>query len=327
MTPVILDTDIGTDIDDTWALAMLLRCPELDLRLVTTATGDTRYRAQIVAGMLAAGGRDDVPIGIGVPTTLFEGVPERPQGRFADRASLEAYAGGVHEDGVGALIDCILGCDEPVTLITIGPMTNIGAALERAPRITERARLVGMLGSVYGMGDVLGDRPNRSKGPVPEYNVICDVPACRAAFRAPWETTITPLDTCGEIVLRGDRYRRVVERDSLLLRAVLDNYEEWHDSWLAAGPPWSDGLEQLDSHFADGGADVPFWRRSSTVLFDTVAVYLGYDESLLNIERLPIELGDDGVTRVADDAPELRVATTWRDRQAFEDHLVERLLR
>ena len=48
--PVILDTDIGLDVDDVWALVFLLRCPELDVKLITTATGDTRYRARLVAG-------------------------------------------------------------------------------------------------------------------------------------------------------------------------------------------------------------------------------------------------------------------------------------
>jgi inosine-uridine nucleoside N-ribohydrolase len=50
--PVILDTDIGGDIDDTWALAMLLRCPELDVRPVVSATGNTEYRAAIIARLL-----------------------------------------------------------------------------------------------------------------------------------------------------------------------------------------------------------------------------------------------------------------------------------
>ena len=50
--PVILDTDIGTDVDDVWALVFLLCCPELDLKLVTTSTGDTEYRARIAAKVL-----------------------------------------------------------------------------------------------------------------------------------------------------------------------------------------------------------------------------------------------------------------------------------
>jgi inosine-uridine nucleoside N-ribohydrolase len=50
--PVILDTDIGGDIDDTWALAMLLKSPELDLKLVVTDTGNTTYRAGVAAKLL-----------------------------------------------------------------------------------------------------------------------------------------------------------------------------------------------------------------------------------------------------------------------------------
>ena len=64
--PVILDTDIGDDIDDTWALVMLLKSPELDLRLVVTDFGDTVYRARLVAKLLQVAGRTDVPIGIGI---------------------------------------------------------------------------------------------------------------------------------------------------------------------------------------------------------------------------------------------------------------------
>ena len=65
--PVILDTDIGGDIDDIWALALLLRCPELDLRLVVSATGDTEYRARLIARMLHIAGRCDIPVGVGLP--------------------------------------------------------------------------------------------------------------------------------------------------------------------------------------------------------------------------------------------------------------------
>lgn len=55
---VILDTDIGTDIDDTWALSMLLASPELDLQLVTTVSGDARHRAALCARCLRVpGGR------------------------------------------------------------------------------------------------------------------------------------------------------------------------------------------------------------------------------------------------------------------------------
>ena len=74
--PVILDTDIGGDIDDTWALAYLLRSPELDLKLVVTDFGDTVYRAKIAAKLLEVAGRTEVPIGIGVRQSEEQG-PQR----------------------------------------------------------------------------------------------------------------------------------------------------------------------------------------------------------------------------------------------------------
>ena len=65
---VILDTDIGGDIDDIWALVLLLKSPELDLRLVTTATGDTHYRAKVVVRLLEIAGRGDSPLGPASPS-------------------------------------------------------------------------------------------------------------------------------------------------------------------------------------------------------------------------------------------------------------------
>lgn len=65
--PVILDTDIGGDIDDTWALGLLLKCPEFDVKLITTSTDNTPLKAKLVAKFLEIVGRTDIPIGIGPP--------------------------------------------------------------------------------------------------------------------------------------------------------------------------------------------------------------------------------------------------------------------
>ena len=65
--PTVLDTDIGHDVDDVWALAFLLRCPELDVKLITTSTGDTVYRARLVAKILELMDCTHIPIGVGLP--------------------------------------------------------------------------------------------------------------------------------------------------------------------------------------------------------------------------------------------------------------------
>src|SRR5262245_56797710 len=65
--PIILDCDIGTDIDDTFALALAVASPEVDLRGVTTVSGDTKARALMCCRLLTAAGKRDIPVAIGTP--------------------------------------------------------------------------------------------------------------------------------------------------------------------------------------------------------------------------------------------------------------------
>ena len=294
--PVILDTDIGTDVDDTWALTMLLNSPELDLKLVVTETGDTEVRARIVAKMLEIGGRTDVPVGIGLRT---EDLPIHHAG-WVEGYDLCSYPGSISDDGVGALIDMIMAAPEPITLICIGPVPNIAAALEREPAIAGRARFVGMHGSVRRG---YGGRPQIDA----EYNVVRDPQACQQSFAAPWEVTITPVDTCGLVRLTGEKYRAVRDSSAPLARALMENYRLWA---AHANPA--------------GGIDPDV---CSSTLFDPVAVYLAFFEELLVMERLGIRVTDDGYTRIDETAKEIKCATAWRDLGAFEDLLVERLIR
>ena len=97
--PVILDTDIGDDIDDTWALALALKSPELDVKLVVTDFGNTEQRAKLVARVLELAGRTDIPIGIGVKENDEPG----PQAEWVKGYDLAKYPGRVLPDGVQAL--------------------------------------------------------------------------------------------------------------------------------------------------------------------------------------------------------------------------------
>ena len=90
--PVILDTDIGSDIDDTWALAMLLKSPELDVKLVVSDTGDTTYRSRVIAKLLEVAGRTDVPVGVG---SRFDSPRAYPQESWVKDYDLGDYPGPV----------------------------------------------------------------------------------------------------------------------------------------------------------------------------------------------------------------------------------------
>jgi inosine-uridine nucleoside N-ribohydrolase len=288
--PVILDTDIGDDIDDTWALTLLLKSPEVDLKLVVTDYGNALYRARIVGKLLEAAHRTDVAVGVGLK-------PEDKGGRQAPWIKdyrLAQYPGKVHQDGVQALIDTIMKSPEPVTLLCIGPVPNIKAALEREPRIAERTRFVGMHGSIRRGYD-------GSPTPHAEYNVKQDAAACRAAFTAQWNITITPLDTCGIVRLRGDKYAAVRDSTDPLCLALIENYRIWS----------GDHPENAN--------------KESSILFDTVAAYLAFSQDLLKMEKLPIVVTVDGFTRIDDKGKVMNCAMEWKDLGAFEDLLVKRL--
>lgn len=291
--PVILDTDIGDDIDDTWALAMLLKSPELRPLLVVSDRGDTIYRAKIIARLLTVAGRTDIPVGIGVRESEGEGA----QAPWVKEYRLEDYAGTVHEDGVDAMIRTIMEAPEPVTLICIGPVPNIAEALRREPGIAPRARFVGMHGSVFrgygGSTDVSA-----------EWNVRADPESCRAALSASWkDITITPVDTCGIVKLAGANYLRVRDCREPVTAAVVENYGLWARHHQAHDP-----------------------KEQSSILFDTVAVYLAFTTERLTMRRMGVRVTDEGFTVPDPQARQMNVAIDWTDLPGYYDFLAERML-
>lgn len=289
--PVILDTDIGSDIDDTWALAMLLKSPELDLRLITTSSFDTRERAKIAAKMLTIAGRTDVPVGIGIrqnedPLSISE---------WVKNYDLESYAGTVYEDGVEAMCETILKSPEPITVIGIGPLTNIKEALSRAPEIAKHVRFVGMQGSIY-RGYQNAQIPSK------EYNIVVDIEAAKQVFSASWrEAVITPLDTCGVIRLEGEKYESICKCKDPLIQAVIESYQVWLKK------------KEIDA------------CGRSSVLFDTVAIYLAFTTDLLKMKSLKVRVTEDGYTVPDETGGLFNCALEWNNLSKFQDFLVQRL--
>jgi inosine-uridine nucleoside N-ribohydrolase len=294
--PVILDTDIGADIDDTWALVMMINSPELDIKMILTETGNTTYRAKIVAKLLEIAGRTDIPIGVGLHTSDKIDA----QGPWVEDYDLGMYSGKVYMDGIDALIEIIMKSEEQITLISIGPVTNIANALEKQPEIAHKARFVGMQGNIRkgyrGLDKI-----------VAECNVVTDPNACQKVFTAPWDITITPLDTCGLVKLKGENYLKVHNSHIPIVRALMENYRIWNENYEFGKPSEGYGV-------------------ASTILYDTVAIYLAFREELLCMEELGIRVTDDGYTLMDENAKKMNCATTWKDIEAFEVFLIQRLI-
>jgi len=289
--PVIFDTDLGDDIDDVWALAMLLRSPELAPQLILTAYRDTEARAKIAAKALAIANRADIPIGIGL---RGEPKPEAmAQYPWAADYDLGRYPGRIYADGVQAMIDFVRASPEPITLIAIAPTPNIAEALRRAPDIAGRIHYVGMQGSVYR-------GYQGSPEPSAEWNVVADIASCQKTFAAPWKSmTITPLDSCGVVQLNAEEYRVIANSADPLMRAVVEGYR----IWLRGTPD-----------------------TVSSILYDTVAVFLAYSRRWLKMETLRLLVDDKGYTRIHPQGQPMAVAVGWFDLPAYRAYLVKRLL-
>lgn len=299
--PVIIDTDVGTDVDDMWALAFALRCPELDIRLITTCTGNVEYRAALVAKLLEVAGRTDIPIGLGLS---LDAAPE-PQKAWIEDYQLNLYPGVVLKDGVGAICDTVNQSENPVTLIAIGPLPNIAAALQRAPSIIENSKFIGMHGSLR-IGYLGAPKPMK------EYNVKQHALSCKSVFEAGWEKEITPLDTCGNIILTGDNFQRVRNSADDLVRAVIENHLIWYEA-VASSPVVGPFIKKMDP------------QVQSSILYDCVAIYMAFSNDGLVYEKLPITITEDGKTLIDDDGSVVNCATSWSDIEAFYSFLSARL--
>lgn len=293
--PVIFHSDIGGDVDDTWALLFLLRRPELDLKLVVTEGENAIYRGRLVAKLLMLAGRHDVPIAIG-PDGRDE--PGAQSGWIGD-FKLSDYPRAVTTDGAKAIIDTVMASKREVTVIGTGPATTLADALTRAPEIAKKARFVGMFGAV---------RQGYAPGSAPEveYNVKCDPKALRTVLGAGWPCAITPLDTCGRFMMDAADMAALYASPDPFARAVVANSE----AWLPNAPWMAKGFDL---------------RAHSSILFDVVAVVMAYDTGSLVMETLPIAVRDDGLTVIDAGGPPIQVATGWRDMAAMRAALVKTL--
>jgi inosine-uridine nucleoside N-ribohydrolase len=282
--PVLLDTDIGDDIDDTFALSLLLRSPEVKLLGITTTYGDTRLRARLVDRYLAAVGRAEIPVAVGVPTQAASS--------FTQAVYARRQAERKHPDGVAFLLDQVRKDPGKITLIAIGPLGNIRAAIER-DRATFRKlrRVVLMSGSIYrGYGPP-------GTPPAVEWNARQDPDGLKTLLASGVPVYMLPLDST-QIALSADQQDRIFSAGTALTDQITLLYHQWkaRSGWHPTGPN----------------------------LFDPVAVTYAIKPEICTAEALRIEVDGRGMTKPADGAPNAKVCMAV-DEKAFVELLLDRI--
>lgn len=235
--PVIVDTDIGSDMDDAFAITAILSQPDLDVQLILTTSGNTRQRAEVLAKQLTMIGRDDIPIGLGINCNSCQKCMHCSKSNgfklhgWAGPDDLAQYKGDVHENGLAAFADCVLRVHRElgvqVSVLELGPATNLAAITRMYPEIPAKCRVVAMNGSLRkGYGWIY--QPDREHWPDLEHNVELDPEATKIMY-ASWDTTTVPLDTCDAVNLNMEdgSYARFLACTNIEAVCVRDQLFHW----------------------------------------------------------------------------------------------------
>ncbi len=282
---VILDTDIGDDIDDAFALALAVSSPKLQVIGVTTAWGDTDLRARLTQRFLKVSGHGDIPVAAGPKTHASSTFS---QARWAQVDPMPAKG---FPDATDFTLNAIRRNPGQITLIAIAPFSNIGALIDRDPAtFNQLKRIVLMGGSIQRRYGDLGYLPDR--GPEPEYNIMMDIAASKKLFASGVPIEVMPLDS-----------------------TQLKFDETMRDTVFSQATPMTDALLSL---YAEWSAST---GNSTPTLFDAMAVAEAIDPDLCPTRPMDIEIDDKGFTRVGAGEPNADVCLQSDSDQFFHFYI------
>lgn len=235
---ILLDTDIGSDIDDAVALSYLLNQPACELVGITTVSGEPHKRASLADAICRAAGRDNIPIHAGVedPFLIPQHQPSCPQ----YDALGERWAHREFEKKCTALEfmrHTIRSRPGEITLLAIGPLTNIGLLFAIDPELPAMLRSMMIMGgrfvTIGGGGELL------------EWNILCDPHAAERVFKAPIKDfTAVGLDVTLQCQMPAEECRTRFAQAGGPLAPVADMAEVWfkHSGAITFHDPLSAAL-------------------------------------------------------------------------------------
>jgi purine nucleosidase len=273
---IILDTDIGTDVDDCLALAMILASPELELLAITTVYGDVGLRARMVLKLLALRGAAGPPVAVGAAHPLLAERPVYWAGHEGQGLLVPEDDGPLpaSESGAGLIARLVMAQPGEITLVAIGPLTNVALALLDEPRVATNLASLVLMGGVVGDTHHQGapgaprvDHPWSAPGlPEIEHNFRCDPEAAHAVLTSGAPIRIVPLNVTTRV--------RIGQAGLSRIRAVGDPFH------LAIA-------EQLERYSR-------FVERRWTYLHDPLAVACAIDPTLVRFEAAGVAVETGG---------------------------------
>jgi purine nucleosidase len=313
--PIIIDTDIGSDIDDAFALGLAIASPELEIIGITTVGGGNEYdpfvgqrkdrddhRAWLVTRFLtqarftpppptdAAAERvtpafnkailkdgKDIPVAAAADPQPQAAIDGQIQYRRHPAAIYNRTLKPVKESAV-ELMTRLLKERDGVTIIAIGPLTNVARLLYEQPELAKKIKRLVVMGGSIAVG--YDGKPQ----PEVEWNFKLDVPAAKKVLSSSLPILLVPLDATATVALDAKQRKELFAAHTPLTWQLQNLYE--------------------------------LWNKETPILFDPVAIAAAFAPEALTFQELSVRLLDDGLTVVRDDGKKMLVAIKI-DREKF----------
>ena len=263
---VIIDTDIGDDIDDVFALTYCLCNPSFDIKLIIVSSGDNDYKAKLVAYMLEKLNKTDIPIA----KSINKSWGCSAQANAISSFQLDDYKGIIYQDYEEHLNN-LLEQDNYI-FFEFGPCNVLAEYLRKYQNHISKLDIYYMGASVY-RGYL--NHPE----PCAEYNVLMSVNATNYLINSGAKVTVLPVDSCYDIIIDKEEYQTLLHSDSDAAKLLIEQYTAWHTDYVG-------GSIKFDP------------KTSSTILYDLVVpMYFLYPE-YFEEEHVNLEISCYGTSKV-----------------------------
>ncbi len=292
---VIFDCDLGGDIDDAFALGLLLTSPELEIMGIVMDHGLTKERAKVACKMLYETGMEQIPVFVGRKTGNRVGIDTT-----GDYSNQFYWAAGFDKikpqtkSATDFIIETLNKYPGEVILFTVGPVPNMADILKKQPDVLRKAKkVVSMFGSFY-------KDYNENVVPCQEWNVVADIKSSQVFTESGAKLVFAGLDITSHIKLNSEKRNLLFGRKSPLTDAIWGLYTLWGYQW----------------------GDAP----ATPTLFDPVAIGMVLWPDLFTTKAVHAFVDDKGFTRIDDkEKPNCEIGVTINYNE-FMNRYMKRLM-
>lgn len=258
---IILDTDIGTDVDDAMAVALAVLSTELKVEGITTVYGDVDLRARMVVKILQILGKSNVPVMAGSKDVLLRNreiwwLNHEGEGLLSDEDEHLDYD---KRHAVDFMIDTVMKNPGEITIVAIGPFTNLAIALAREPKIAENVKKIIVMGGSARLGK------NGMELEYSDHNVSRDPESASLVFASGAPIVMCGYDVTRQVLITTEDVERLEATGDMLNLAMARMVRRWLD----------------------------WWKRDFTAMNDPLCVALAFDHTFCKGQKMNVHVEYD----------------------------------